>query len=284
MPQENINFLLAFLTILYLAETVSYISVGKHRAKYWLILSIMASSNNNNIVPMAAWYSISMVSESSSFPYIPFNNISENNSAGFVTSPNLIPSGPPPPRSAMPAQSLSGTFYPTTYTRKNPKPNWVDNSESEPRRANNYVYQSYMPTLPPTASQPSFQAGSTSVPNLTVGNSTGSADGNLCDRIDSSPQVTNCASCDLTFVQSSCQTLNTECQYPVYTESRTILESIEQNGQNFQGFMNYQSYQHESVSTSRVYQHTTTVFPPSSSIFDTNQFDGNHGSQGYSQY
>ena len=243
----------------------------------------MASSNNNNIVPMAVWHSIAMASESSSFQYIPSNHISEN-SAAFFTSPNLIPSGPPPHRSAIPAQSLGGTVYPTPYTRKNPQPKRVDNSESGPSGANNYVYQSYMPTLPPTASQPSIQAGSISAPNLTVGNSTSSADGNLGYRVDSSQQFTNCVSRDSTFVQSNSQMLNTECQYPVYTESRTILESIEQNGQNLQGFMNYQSYQHESVSIPNVYQETTAVFPPSSSIFDANQFDGNHGSQSYAHY
>jgi hypothetical protein len=60
---------------------------------------------------------------------------------------------------------------------------------------------------------------------------------------------------------------NTEYQYPAYTESRTILESIEQNGQTIQDFMNHQSYQYESVSGPNVYQETTAVFPPSSSAF-----------------
>ena len=149
-----------------------------------------------------------------------------------------------------------------------------------------------MPTLPPSASQPSFQPGLTSVPNLTAGNHIIPADGNLGDRVDSSQHFASWGYYDSTFIQSDSRMPNTERQYPVYTEyeylaymqSRTILESIERNGQTLQDFMNYPSYQNESVSIPNVNRETTAVIPCLSSTFDANKFGGNHGPQSYAHY
>src|SRR5215471_1805790 len=160
----------------------------------------------------------------------------------------------------------------------------IDNSESGPNEVNNYVHQRSMPSLPPAASQLSFQASLTSAPNLTAGNSISSPGDNLGYLAVSSQQFASYGSCDSMFVQSNSQMPNAGCQYPVYTESRTILESIEQNDQTFQGLMNYHSYQYESFSGPNVFQETTAVFPPSSATFNANQFDGNHGYQSYAPY
>jgi hypothetical protein len=149
-----------------------------------------------------------------------------------------------------------------------------------------------MPTLPPSASQPSFQAGLTSVPNLTAGNYTIPAHGNLGDRFDSSQHFASYGYYDSTFIQSNSQMPTTEHQYPAYTgyeylanmQSRTILESVEQNGQTLQDFMNYPSYQNESVSVPNVHQETTAVIPCSSSTLGANESDGNHGPQSYAHY
>ena len=246
-----------------------------------------SSIGSYNVVPMGTWPQSDTANEGSALPYNSSNYISENSATVFA-SPNShltsVPVGPPPPRSTMAVQPCSGTFYPTPHTRKNPQQKRIDNSESGPSGPVNYVHQSYMPTLPPTASQGSFQAGLTSAPNLTAGNSTSSADGNLGYSLDSSQQFSNCGSFGTAFVQSNIQIPNTEYQYPAYTESRTILESIEQNGQSFQGFMNYQPYQYESVLGPNVYQETTAAFPPSSSTFGANNFDGNPGPQSYAYY
>ena len=238
------------------------------------------------VVPMGTCPQSSTANETSSLPYNSSNYISANSAAVFASPTShstSIPVGPPPPRSTMAVQSYGGTFYPTHPTRKNPQQKRVDNTESRPSGPNNYVHQGYMPTLPPTASLASFQPGLTAVPNSTAGNSTSSTDGNLGYGVDSSQQFANCGSYNNTFVQSHSQMPNTEYQYPAYTENRTILESIEQNGQSLQDFMNYQPYQSESVSGPNVYQETT-MFPPSNSTFGANNFDGNSGPQSYAHY